>query len=195
MQLSITNIVLSVSRCCSMCGCCTRQPHGGSHVLHWSGCFYLTACKPVCVHVSVFVCVPQTRCDCPWMLSDFFFFSYLDLTELSASLCSLHVLSDPHEFPEGCLWDPDRGWGGRCCKDPVRHLCQPLHLPGPSGWGHATGSHWQVPQQPAASSVGFVCVCVCDNLRIIEMTPTLLLHLAISRCRQWQVTLFHMHHE
>lgn len=74
MQLSITNIVLSVSRCCSMCGCWTRQPHGGSHVLHWSGCFYLTACKPVCVHVSVFVCVPQTRCDCPWMLSDFFFF-------------------------------------------------------------------------------------------------------------------------
>lgn len=122
--------------------------------------FYLAICELVCVHACVFaVCAWDARmgCDQPLFLNVCFRSPTVD------SLC-LCKHTDPHEISEVCLWDPDRGWGGRCCEDPIRHLCQTLHLPGSPGWGHATGPHWQLPQQPAAASVGLICVCVCVNV-------------------------------
>lgn len=79
--------------------------------------------------------------------------TYCFVRDYSLLYFSSHVMPEPHEFSKACLWDPDRGRRGRCCKDPIHHFCQALHLPSSPGWGHPTGWHGQVPQQPAGKSV------------------------------------------
>ncbi len=134
------------------------------------------------IDLAVFVCLWASACACKcicsvrlwcskrtWMLNACFCIcaSVLLTKSYRLLLCvSLHTFSDPHELSEVRLRDPDRGWGGRCCEDPVQHLCQTLHLPGSPGWGHATGPHWQLPQQPAGTSVGvlrFIALCAYRN--------------------------------
>lgn len=155
---------------------------------------------------AVCACDAQTGRDRPWMLKACICICVSVFLAKSDCLLlvSAYTFSEPLAFSEVCLWDPDRGWWGRCCEDPVRHLCQTLHLPGSPGRGPVTGLRWQVSQQPAGTSVGAVCVCVrvnypklysCQNASRNEVYLTASPCNKQSGCRWWKIRLFHMHHQ